>query len=83
MFICFRVPPVSIDTVEQHKAMQHWLEETRLLYEAECTTALQTKSIFAELQEKVNGMASTLTFSLRDLLHKSTIIHRQFDFIKE
>lgn len=59
-----------------------WLKTIRQTYDPECMTALQCKSIAAELQEKVNEIASTLTFQLRDILAQSHLIECEFSNIQ-
>ncbi|KAK5649552.1 hypothetical protein RI129_000581 [Pyrocoelia pectoralis] len=69
--LCPEAPPVT-----------RWLQETKDLYEPECTAALQCKSIAAELNQKVALLATKLTSSLRKVLSDSETILSEFDNIK-
>ncbi|KAK4881524.1 hypothetical protein RN001_004843 [Aquatica leii] len=67
----------------QPLSVQKWLQEARDLYEPECTTALQCKSIAAELNQKVALLAARLTTTLRKILADSEMILVEFNNIKD
>ncbi|XP_031358874.1 protein inscuteable homolog isoform X1 [Photinus pyralis] len=62
--------------------VRKWLQETKYLYETECTATLQCKSIAAELNQKVALLATSLTSRLRKVLSDSETILSEFNNIK-
>ncbi|KAI4459900.1 inscuteable [Holotrichia oblita] len=77
-----RVPPITIQNVEDGTALKRWMQEARQLYEPECMTTLQCKSISAELAEKVSHLAAVATSTLRELLNHIQMIEAEFDNLK-
>lgn len=77
-----RVPPTTNNSDEDRTALDMWLKTIRQLYDSECMTTLQCKSIAAELQEKVNLVASKYTNKLREILTQSNFIEREFSNIQ-
>lgn len=59
------------------------MQEARQLYEPECMTTLQCKSISAELAEKVSHLAAVATSTLRELLNHIQMIEAEFDNLKK
>lgn len=79
---CLRVPPITIQDVEDGTALKRWMQEARQLYESECMTTLQCKSILAELAEKVSHLAAVATSTLRELLSHIRMIEGEFENLK-
>ncbi|KRT81992.1 hypothetical protein AMK59_6107 [Oryctes borbonicus] len=77
-----RVPPITIQNVEDGTALKRWMQEARQLYESECMTTLQCKSISAELAEKVSHLAAVATSTLRELLNHIQMIETEFNNLK-
>ncbi|KAF5286332.1 hypothetical protein FQA39_LY04230 [Lamprigera yunnana] len=71
-----------LNTNVEPPSVNKWLHEIKDLYEPECTTALQCKSIAAELNQKVALLAARLTTNLRNILSDSEIILTEFNNIK-
>lgn len=78
----YRVPPTTVNSDEDRTALDLWLKTIRQIYEPECMTTLQCKSIAAELLDKVNEMASKLTINLREILCQSNMIECEFNNLK-
>ncbi|KAJ8930514.1 hypothetical protein NQ314_016676 [Rhamnusium bicolor] len=81
--ICFsyisRVPPIHTNGIEvDNKAVQRWLDEARQIYEQECMTTLQCKSIAGELNQKVIHLAACSTTIIRGLLSHSRCIEMEY-----
>lgn len=62
--------------------MKCWLNEVDQLYEPECMTTLQCKSIANDLARQVAEMAENLTNPIRNMLAHSRIIIKEFNKIK-
>lgn len=77
----FRIPSLNID--KEPASVQRWLQEVRNLYEPECMTALQCKSIAAELTQKVAFIATRMTAALRKILVDSELIITEFANVKQ
>lgn len=58
-------------------ALDLWLKTIRQMYDPECMTALQCKSIAGDLQEKVNLIALQYTDKLREIIGQSRLIERE------
>lgn len=67
---------------EENPSVRNWLENVRMLYEAECMTTLQCKSISAELTQKVLNLAARITSPIRAVLTQSHVIEKEFDNLK-
>ncbi|KAL3276534.1 hypothetical protein HHI36_011909 [Cryptolaemus montrouzieri] len=78
-----RVPPIHIEDETDDKAVTLWLKENRSRYDPECMISLQSKSIAAELNEKVAYLANTVTSKLRDMLVHSNHIEAQWRKIND
>lgn len=64
---------------KQFPAARKWLEEMHELYEPECMTTLQCKSLAGDLLQKTGYLASKITADLKQVLVDSEIIKREFD----
>nr|XP_022908020.1 protein inscuteable homolog [Onthophagus taurus] len=74
-----RVPPLHENLESSCKL---WQDEIRYLYDAECMTTLQSKSIAADLNEKVSFLASVATCHLTNLLRDIKMIESEFENLK-
>lgn len=66
----------------QFPPVKCWLNEVEQLYEPECMTTLQSKSIANDLARQVTQIADNLTMPIKDMLHHSRIILVEFNKIK-
>ncbi|XP_044757191.1 protein inscuteable homolog [Coccinella septempunctata] len=73
-----RVPPTHIEDSTDDKAVKLWLQENKSKYDTECMISLQSKSIAAELNEKVAYMANSLTAKFREMLRLSNHIESEW-----
>lgn len=78
----FRVPPTSVNNDEDKTALDMWLQTIRHVYDAECMTTLQCKSIALELAEKVDLIASKLIITLRAIIQHARLIEQEFTNIE-
>lgn len=62
-----------------NRSVQKWLEEIKYMYEQECMTTLQSKSIAAELNHKVSNFASSITAKIRNIVYSSRCIEREYE----
>lgn len=69
-------------SIDETLSVRNWLKDARMLYEAECMTTLQCKSISAELTQKVLNLASRITSPIREVLIQTQIIEKEFDNLK-
>ena len=63
--------------------MKKWILECRMVYEPECMLLLQSKSIAADLSEKVSSLASVATSVLRNVMYHSHVLETEFDNLKK
>lgn len=74
------------DTVVEENwplCVNYWLKELVGVYDPECMSTLQCKSIIGELMEKVNHLASDITGTVRDLLGYFKLVEEEFGNIKK
>lgn len=84
MCINFRLPPVIKLTVgEENGAVRKWSQDMRFLYESECMTALQCKSIAAELHQKVLTLAAKLSSTVRNNLADLELLEKEFQNLQK
>jgi hypothetical protein len=62
----------------ENEAVQTWMNEIRHLYQQECMTTLQSKSIAGELNQKVAHMATYTTTNIKNILSRSECIEREY-----
>ncbi|XP_017783629.1 PREDICTED: protein inscuteable homolog [Nicrophorus vespilloides] len=77
-----RVPPTTVESVEEGTALKKWMDDMRRMYEPECMITLQTKSIAGDLADRVSQIASNLTYPLRQLIHYNGLVEKEFDSLK-
>lgn len=58
--------------------VQQWCRELRCVYEPECCTTLQSKSLTADLSRQVTVMAATTTEAVCSLQHRTRAISAEF-----
>lgn len=84
MCVHFRLPPVIRLTVgEENGAVRKWSQDMRFIYESECMTALQCKSIAAELNQKVLTLATKLSSSVRHCLADLESLEKEFQNLQK
>ncbi|XP_045467530.1 protein inscuteable homolog [Harmonia axyridis] len=73
-----RVPPIHIENETDDDAVKLWLQENKSRYDPECMISLQSKSIAAELNEKVAYLANSVTAKFREMLRMSNHIESEW-----
>lgn len=63
---------------EKDPPVRQWFEELKTLYEPECMTTLQSKSLTADLNRQVTVMTAITTEAVRSLQHRTKIISSEF-----
>lgn len=71
-----RLPEFSLKT--DNASVLTWSKEIRKNFEAECMTTLQSKSITAELNEKIDHLANSITSDIRTIIAHSASIETEY-----
>lgn len=73
--ICLKCFHRNASTVEESNcSVGQWLRDLAVLYEPECTTTLQSKSLVAEIGRKVSNMTEFSTVKVREVQERTRII---------